>query len=261
MDRAFVQDRLAGKAWSWTRGLARLWGLALVLVVWQLWVGAFNVSPLVMPSPEAVFGDLVHRPLFFVPYILFTLKHAGLGLALGFALGLSLAVISWYSGLFAGLVRAPAVIFQAIPIAAMTPVIARMFGYDEGSVIAVAVLISFFPTYVFVSSGLHSVSRSAADVFTVLRAGQFSRLWRLALPSAVPSMLLSIRVTAATAVLGALVAEWLVGVRGLGALLSISSFTYRVDTVWASAILGTALAVVAFVGASNLERVGREWWT
>ena len=118
-----------------------------------------------------------------------------------------------------------------------------------------------FATYVFVSAGLRSVSPATSDVFSVLAAKRGTRLWRLALPSAMPSILLSLRVSVATSVLAALVAEWLVGVRGLGALLAISVFTYKVATIWAAAILGTILAVLGFLAASRIERIGRERWT
>jgi ABC-type nitrate/sulfonate/bicarbonate transport system permease component len=57
------------------------------------------------------------------------------------------------------------------------------------------------------------------------------------------------------------VAEWLIGVDGLGALLSISRFTYQVATVWAGAILGTLLGVVIFAAAGKLEQIGLERWT
>jgi NitT/TauT family transport system permease protein len=247
--------------WFLRRGILPFWGILLLLVLWQGWVTVFQVNRLVMPSPAAVFGNLARHPTAYLPDFLATLKHAGLGLVVGMTLGLLLAIATWFSPILGGMVSAPAIFLRATPIAAMTPVIARMFGYNENSVIAVAILISFFPTYVFVASGLTSVSASAGDVFSVLSARRLTRLRRLAMPSAVPSLLLSLRISAPTAVLGGLVAEWLIGAHGLGALLSIAGFTYKVDVVWAGAILGTVLAVAGFAGASWIERVGRERWT
>lgn len=236
-------------------------GIILLIGLWQAWISFFRISPIVMPPPRKVFTDLITRPQFYVSPFLYTFEHAGLGLVIGVAIGVLLAILSWYSGFLASLIRVPAVLLQATPIVAMTPVIARLVGYNERSVVAVAILISFFSTYVFVSAGLRSSSQGAEDLFSVLAANRASRLWRLALPAAAPSILLSLRVSAATAVLAALVAEWLVGVKGLGALLSISVFTYQLAPVWVSAILGTLLAVVAFALASLVERIGRERWT
>jgi putative hydroxymethylpyrimidine transport system permease protein len=236
--------------------------VSLLLVgAWQAWITIFNIHPLVMPSPTEVFKELFGNPTFYVSDLVATVKHASIGLALGTLLGFALAVASWFSPLLGGMVSTPAVLLRATPIAALTPIIARMFGYNENSVIAVAVLISFFPTYVFVASGLRGVSPISNELFSVLHAGRLTRLRLLALPSAVPSLLLALRVSGPIAVLGALVAEWLIGVEGLGALLSISRFTYQVSIVWAGAILGTLLGVLTFSGANLLERVGRERWT
>jgi NitT/TauT family transport system permease protein len=214
-----------------------------------------------MPGPRDVFSEFVSNPTRYLPDLVTTVKHAGIGLVLGTALGFALAVASWFSPLLGGMVSTPAMLLRATPIAALIPVIARMFGYNDNSVIAVAVLISFFPTFVFVASGLRAVSSISDDLFAVLHAGRWARLRHLALPAAVPSLLLALRVSGPIAVLGALVAEWLIGVEGLGALLSISRFTYQVSIVWAGAILGTLLGVVTFAAASKLERIGVERWT
>lgn len=243
------------------RSVGPLWVVLLLVGVWQAWVSAFGIDRLVMPGPWDVFSEFVGNPTRYLPDLVTTVKHAGIGLVLGTALGFALAVASWFSPLLGGMVSMPAILLRATPIAALTPVIARMFGYNDNSVIAVAVLISFFPTYVFVASGLRVVSSISDDLFAVLHAGRVKRLRHLALPAAVPSLLLALRVSGPIAVLGALVAEWLIGVEGLGALLSISRFTYQVSIVWAGAILGTLLGVVAFAAASRLERIGVERWT
>jgi NitT/TauT family transport system permease protein len=233
----------------------------LLLAVWQVWITVFDIDRLVMPPPAEVFGELFANPSTYVADVLATAKHAGIGLLFGTALGFALAMLSWFSPIFGGMASTPAILLRATPIAALTPVIARMFGYNENSVIAVAVLISFFPTYVFVATGLRSASLVANELFDVLNASRLMRLRRLALPAALPSLLLAIRVSGPIAVLGALVAEWLIGVEGLGALLSISGFTYQVSVVWAGAILGTLLGVLTFAAASLAERVGLERWT
>lgn len=240
--------------------LSRFWGVVLLLILWQGWIWVADINRLVMPSPADVLGDLVKRPLFYVPDLLITVKHTVLGLSIGVCFGLLLAVVTWYSPILSGIVSLPTLLVRGTPIAAMTPVLGRVFGFNETSVIVVTILISFFPTYIFVSSGLNSVSPSADDIFSALSSPRSIRLWRLALPAAVPSLLLAVRASAPVAVLGALVAEWLLGVEGLGALLAVSRFTYQVNTVWAAAILGTVLAVAVFAGASWSERVGRERW-
>lgn len=243
------------------RLLARTWIVLVLLVAWQLWIAVFDIHRLVMPPPHQVFLELVGRPTFYIPDILTTIYHASLGLLIGMLIGVALSLAAWYSRVLSGMVAPPALMLRGIPIVALTPIIGRLIGFNEKAVIAMAVLITIFPTFVFVSSGLRSASPAINDVFSALRAKKGTRLRRLALPAAVPSLLLSLRVSAGLAVLAALVAEWLMGVKGLGAVLSISRFRYEVATVWAAAIFGTTIAVAAFLGASRIEREGLDRFT
>lgn len=235
--------------------------MALLLVLWQAWVTVNDVSSIVMPSPATVFHHLFTEPGIYLPHLVSTLKVAAIGITLGMSSALLFAIASWYSPFLSGLATPPALIAQSVPVVAMIPVIARVIGYNDWAVVTVAAIIVFFPTFVFVSSGLRNVPSGSEDVFTVLRARRMARLRHLALPAALPGLLLALRVSVATTILGALVAEWLIGTRGLGVLLAITNAELRVETVWGVAVLGTAVAVSAFLLATALERVARERWT
>ena len=50
----------------------------------------------------------------------------------------------------------------------------------------------------------------------MLGAGTWVRLFRLALPAALPNWMVAVRITAGHAVLAAMVAEYLMGTAGLG---------------------------------------------
>lgn len=242
------------------RALAHSWGVVALLVVWQLWVSVNGFNSIVMPRPAEVLADLVGHPGAYLPPLASTLGLAALGLALGMALGTLFAVLTWSSALLSGMLTPAALVVRSVPVVAMIPVIARLLGYGESTVLAVAVVISFFPAFVLVASGLRAVPPGSADVFTVLGARRWSRLRRLALPSAVPNLLVALRISAANCVLAALVAEFLMGTDGLGYLFQQTRNDLNMERAWGAALVATVVSVSAFLAAEHLERRGNARW-
>ena len=132
------------------------WGVFLLLVAWQLWVIANSFNPIVMPTPTAVLGDLLSHPEIYLRNVGITLAVAAFGLVAGMLVGTGLAVAAWFSPIAAGLLNPLTVLFNSVPVVALIPVIARLLGYDTSTVLAIVVIITFFPSFVFASSGLRS---------------------------------------------------------------------------------------------------------
>lgn len=243
-----------------TRPGPLFWTVLVLLVLWQAWVTFADIEAVVIPHPWLVLSDLLRHPTAYLPDAASTLVVATLGLTLGMALGMIFAVLSWSSHFFRGLVVPTALMIRSVPIVAMIPVIARVLGYNERSLVAIATLISFFPAFVLTASGLRTQPAGASDLFTVLGARTPTRLWRLALPAAAPNLLVAMKLSAKFCVLGAVVAEYLMGTRGLGRLLVQSRADGLPERAWGVALLVSALSVGAFLCASRFERWARERW-
>jgi NitT/TauT family transport system permease protein len=231
-------------------------GLLLILIAWQAFVKLGGVETIVLPAPLDVFRYVLEHPGRYLEPTLSTLLVASVGLVVGMALGLLLAMLVWTSPFFEGLVTPPALVVRSVPIVAMIPVITRVVGYNQRSVIAVAVMLSFFPTFVLANSGLRAVSISTSDFFAVVGARRRTYFWRLALPSAMPNLLTAVRISAATCIAGALIAEFLMARKGLGALFVQSTVDFNVLQAWGVAFVALAVALLAFAASSKLERWG-----
>jgi NitT/TauT family transport system permease protein len=233
--------------------------LGLVLL-WQVWVSVTHVEALVAPSPTSVGLDLLKNPGLYLGSAAQTLAIALAGLGLGMALGFCLALLSYCSRLFAGLVTPCAMLIRTIPVVAIIPVVARVLGYGEPTLVGVAVLISFFPAFVLISSGLRDLPPGANDLFNALGADRLTRLTRLALPSAVPNTLIALRLSAANCILVAVLSQYLIGSDGLGYLLANARAYYLPARAWGIAVVTTVLAVAIFLNVSRLEQWGQQRW-
>jgi ABC-type nitrate/sulfonate/bicarbonate transport system permease component len=234
------------------------WGVLLLLVAWQLWVviGRFNV--IVMPTPLAVVDDLINHPGVYLSNVGITLAIALFGLIAGMAVGTGLAVAAWFSLVAAGLLNPLTVLFSSVPVVALIPVIARLLGYDTSTVLAIVVIITFFPSFVFASSGLRAPPPGSEDLFRVLGASRLDLLRRLALPAAMPNLAIAFKLAAAHAILAAMVAEFLMGTTGLGYLFAKTKSDFQMEQAFGASAVATIISATAFMAAGWVEKRVRE---
>jgi ABC-type nitrate/sulfonate/bicarbonate transport system permease component len=234
------------------------WGVLLLLIAWELWVIANKFNPIVMPTPTAVLNDLASHPGVYLQNVAITLMVAVFGLVVGMLVGTGLAVAAWFSPIAAGLLNPLTVLFSSVPVVALIPIIARLLGYDTSTVLAIVVIITFFPSFVFASSGLRSPPPGSEDLFRVLGASKLAMLGRLALPSAMPNLAIAFKLAAAHAILAAMVAEFLMGTTGLGYLFAKTKADFQTEQAFGASLVATVISAAAFLAAGWVEKRVRE---
>lgn len=261
----FGTEGRRGPAEIAVQGLAmlanRYWGVILLVLVWHGYVVLFDVHVLVIPSPGSVLEELATNTSRYIDPTISTLTVAAVGIVGGTLMGATLASLSWFARTLSGIFTPIAVVIRSVPIVAMIPVLARVFGYEQRTILVITIAISFFPTFVFISSGLRATPPGSADVFAALGAGRMTIFRRLALPSAVPNGLIAFRLSAADCVLAALIAEFLMGTQGLGHVFQDTVGDLDMLTAWSAAIVATILSVAFFAFAKRVERAGNERWS
>lgn len=238
-----------------------MWPYALVIVAWQLWVTLGGVHRLVIPEPGAVALDIWSAPAEYWSYGWRTVLEAAAGLTIGTAIGVAAAIAVWFSRVLRGLLTTSMILLYSAPIVATIPIMAKVLGYTPTTVLAIAAIVSMFPTFVLVNSGLLDLPAGSSDVFRSLGAPRKAQLLKLALPAAMPNFLVAFRLNAAVAFIAAVIGEYLTGVRGLGWLFALSFSRFDVDRAWGAAIVIVALSILSYASASRVEEWGIERWT
>ena len=238
----------------------RWWTVALLVAVWEIATVAGHLHSQIVPSPYTVARRLVSSPGIYGGPLGDTALTAGVGLVAGVAAGLFVACASWFAPLVAGVLTPLAVIVRSLPFVALVPILALVLGYGTVSAVTICGVVCFFPTYVLVSSGLRQLPAGASAYFAVAGSSRWQRFHRLALPAAATALMTSVRISAATSIAAALVAEFLMGTPGLAFLLETSLNDLDVVGVWAASVVAVAAALVAFLIASRLEDAVRNRW-
>ncbi|MGA3090356.1 MAG: ABC transporter permease subunit [Terriglobales bacterium] len=236
------------------RFLAQAWAVILLLVAWYWWVRHSGLNAIVMVTPLAVARQLIHNPSEYLRPALHTIEVALFGMGGGLACGMLLAILAWMSRILAGLTIPLALLLTSVPVVCLIPVLTRLFGYDDRTVFVTVIILCFLPGFVFATSGMKALPPMAREYFVVQGAGWWNQLTRLALPAAVPSLAVALRVLSVQSVLSALVAEFLLQTGGLGFLIATSTSDLDMDQALAASVVTIGIGLTLYLVASLIER-------
>ena len=234
--------------------------VAVIAGVWQLLVKGFDLDPFLTRGPTDVWSYLTdpandaERTLLWEAGKV-TALDAMLGLIGGTIAALVTAVgFALWRGVEQTLLPI-AMALRAVPLVAMTPLIALIFGRGLLAVTVIAGIVTFFPVLVNVSLALRAATRSALDLMRAYGASPYATLWRVQLPGSLPALFAAMRVAAPLALVGALLAEWLATGKGLGYLMLASVTTFELDRMWTGVTIVTVASILLYTLISIIEQL------
>lgn len=233
--------------------------VAVLLAAWELVVRAGLVDELLLPAPTQVLEALwVDRDLL-APDLLVTAYEVVAGLAASLVVGVGLAVAMHLVPAIDRSLRPLVVGSQAVPIPVIAPIVVLILGFGLAPKILIITLICFFPVTVNVSDGLRASDPDAGKLLRSLGATPWQRLRLLDAPSALPAAFTGMKVAAAVAVIGAVLAEWSGSSAGLGHLLITANGQLETARAFAATVLLMAMAIALYALFAVLERKVVSW--
>ncbi len=235
-----------------------LLGAALVLL-WQIGVMAFEVPEFIFPSPWQITQQFAEfkGPLLAAAWSTFWVTMVGFGLAilvgvlLGFLIGSSRVAYAAVYPLMVG--------FNAIPKAAVVPILVVWFGIGIGPGILTAFLISFFPIMVNIATGLATLEPELEDVLRVLGAKRWDVLVKVGLPRAMPYFYGSLKIAITLAFVGTVLAEMTAGDSGIGNLIQTAGSQQRMPLAFAGLVAISVMAMAMYELFSAIEKHTTGW--
>lgn len=228
------------------RGAMLLLALLLLAALWELYklaipddgvmVGSSLILPrsddASMPHLSAIFdafgkqevagtGGTVISSV--VSAVWYSLRLAAAGFAVGVVVGFGLALAMQRLRIVERALLPYVVLSQTIPLIALAPLVygwsgnLSLFGLDWKpwmSVSIIAAYLAFFPVAIGALRGLSSPPPVQTELLACYAASWWQTLLRLRLPASVPYVIPALKLAAAAAVVGAIVAEISIGLRG-----------------------------------------------
>ena len=235
--------------------VARYGWLPIALVaLWQWEVYASGLPALLLPAPTDVLNELARDWHGYLADLLSTLAVAIGGTGLGLLVGYAAALLSALSGILRGVLSPSLIVLRSVPLIAMIPVLARILGYGQLTVVVATAVMAFFPGFVFTAAALAAVPPAARELLAALGVGRLVMMRRLQLPYSLPGLVAGARLSAATCMLAALTAEFLVSGGGLGDRLARDQAYLSARGSWAVFLLAMTVSALLYLALAPIER-------
>jgi NitT/TauT family transport system permease protein len=227
---------------------------------------SLNMERPKLPAPHQIVAELnkliletpptSKRGLVFHAWI--TLQETLIGFFFGATLGIGLAVVVTSVRVLERSMMPWIVASQTVPIIALAPMIVVILNQFDISGLApkavIAAYLSFFPITVGMVKGLRSPEPLQLDLMRTYSATPTQTFLKLRAPASAPFFFASMKIGAAAALVGAVVAEVTKSEDGgLGARLLAGSYYGQTVQIWAALFTAAALsaALVAVIGLSG----------
>jgi len=238
--------------WALRRAGLTVLSLGVILGLWVAFIRVFHLNPFFAKTPVQVLRDLAvgtaapenRREL--SAALAMTLEDAAAGFGVGTVTAAFVAVLFVVYPRLERAFMPVAITLRSVPVIAMTPLLVLLFGRGIAGTTAITAIITFFPTLVNVMQGLRSASPQAIEVLRLYAASPWAVVWKVRIPSALPSLFAAARISVLASILGAIVAEWLATGRGLGYLMIIARAQFQFTMLWAAGILVTIVSVLLY---------------
>jgi NitT/TauT family transport system permease protein len=239
--------------------------VVFIAAVLALHVGASALNePFLLPTPGAVARAMILRRSDLLASLWTTAEAALIGFFASGVLGVGAGMILSASSLVRRAIYPYTVFFQTVPIVAIAPLLMIWCGPGLGAVALSAFIVSVFPVIANTLAGMLSTDPALEDLFRLYGASRWARLWKLKLPSALPSIFTGLRVAAGLAVIGTVVGEFLVGLfgpgEGLGVRIVSAKKQGRTDLVFAAVLIASLLGLAMFAGINAAAKLLLRHW-
>ena len=217
-------------------GLARLMGSTffvklaagvVLLVVWEFGVNAWAPAYVARPSGVIAVLPSVIGSGAFLSAAAATLGSVLEGLVIALVLGIAVGIAMGRSFVVDRLIRYYVFGLFAMPMVAILPLITLWFGYTDAARLATTVFAAFFSIVLNAADGARAVPLDYLEVGRSFRAPRLRALADIVLPASMPYLLAGIRLAAARALIGAVVAEFFISVNGLGFFILFNSRSFH----------------------------------
>lgn len=217
------------------------------------------VPAYMLPSPIDVVKAFVDNFSIMMKQAAVTLQETFYGLLIGIAIAFVIASLMDRFTIINKALYPVLVVTQTIPTIAIAPLLVLWMGFGMAPKITLVVLTTFFPIAIGLLNGFESVDSDAINLMRSMGATRLQIFRIIKLPNATASFFSGLRISAAYAVVGAVVSEWLGGFEGLGVYMTRVKKAYAFDKMFAVIVFISAISLVLMGIVILLEKISMPW--
>lgn len=233
--------------------ISQLGIIVAILLSTEIAVSGGYINRIFLASPSQIVNELVYmlKQNTLLPNLSITLQEAivgyGFSAVIGIVIGVLFVTFPKVEALFSPFFSA----IMAVPKTAIMPLLVVWFGIGFKSKVIMVFLFCMFTVMFNTISGAKQTRVEHLKVARVFKATRAQTIFKVMIPSALPSIFTGLRVTAATAITGVIFAEMTAAKGGAGYLLNEAQAVLNTPELYLVVIIVTLISVL-FVALVNL---------
>lgn len=237
----------------------RLYQLIILIgfiAFWEISTLIGIVDSFIFSSPTRVMSTIAEMTrngqLFY--HIGITLFETLVSFALVNAVGLFIAVILWWNASISKVLEPYLIVLNSLPKSALAPVFIVWLGANMKTIIVAAVSVALFGSIITLYSDFKAVEEDKIKLIYTLGGNKKDVLFKVVLPSNIPSMISLMKVNIGLSLVGVIIGEFLAAKAGLGYLIIYGSQVFRLDWVIMSIVILCIVATALYKILSYFEK-------
>ncbi len=241
--------------------IARVSLLMMVIILWEL-AAYFNlIDTFLTSSPSAIWKLFVeyslHGKLYY--HVGVSVAETMVGFLAGTILGLMVAIGLWWSNFWAKVLDPYLVILNSLPKTALAPIIIIWVGAGYSGIIVTAISISIVVTIMNMYDSFKSVDTDKIKLLNTFGATKFQVLKKLILPSSIPTLISTLKISIGLSWVGVIVGEFLVSKAGIGYLIVYGGQVFKLDIVMMGVVVLALISALMYKIISVIENRFIPW--
>jgi NitT/TauT family transport system permease protein len=230
-----------------------------VIAVWQLAVTGLGVREYLLPSPLSVLQAMGPGEIPWTKHIWITAVEIVGAFLIAALAGVFLgAAIAWSQA--ASRALTPFLVFvNTLPKVAVAPLFLIWLGYGILPNMLIGALIGFFPVVINTAVGLTQIEQDMLDLGRVFNSPKWKVFAKIRMPNAYPYILSALKVTATSAVVGAVVGEFVASQAGLGYVIITTQSSMNTPVAFAALAWISILGLLLYGAVGAMSRVLAPW--
>jgi NitT/TauT family transport system permease protein len=221
----------------------RILSLLVVFAVWEVY--GRRVNPILFTYPTAIaraFLELVATGELqsYMKESLLVLAYASIlsvivGVLVGVVMGRS-SMVEWAADIYINAL-------YSMPMVAMVPLIVLWFGFRVPAKVIIVFLFMVFPVLLNTYQGVKDVDRNLQEVARSFCSSERQLWYHLIIPSAIPFIIVGVRLAIGRGLVGMIVAEFYTSVTGLGYMIVRYANSLETDKLFVPIVVVMVLGV------------------
>ncbi len=236
---------------------ARVLILVLFLFLWEICADTGIIDSFIFSCPSKIalcFWEMVMDRSIFL-HIGITLYETIVSFLLVTLCSILIAVLLWCSRKLSEILEPYLVVLNSLPKSALAPLLIVWLGATPTTIIAAGMSVAVFGSIMNLYTSFATVDQEKIKLVYTLHGTRRHALFKVVLPSSVPSVISNMKVNIGLCLVGVVIGEFLAARNGLGYLIIYSSQVFKMDWLIMSIVLLCIMAMALYAVIGTVEKI------